>query len=284
MTVNRNRFYLGPLGAMSPLPPLPRNSNPDGTPMRVGGIHQSLSGRTTLDNYAYKRVYQFGWTFRTESELQVLISAYRKLYAASTRLVDLRWTNQLSAQVASGGSEKRLTLGFTPSAGTLVFGTAPSTLPSPLLGALDGCVTWTPTASTQTLLTSSTEIPVISGSYYWFSAYGYGSGNQKLRIQPYDASGAALTANDGSAIALATSWSQYTVGPYYPPSNAVSLAVGWVAQGSGTLNTTGWGVQVDQQVQPWAIGAGSPTVVIPSMTTVYPRPGYMNVSAVVQEV
>jgi len=249
------------------------------------GLH--LTGRElacTLDTFAFKRAYQLSWTSRQEAELRTLLTCYRKLSAASTRFLDLRWSNQLGAQIASGGSEKRLTTGFTQSAGTLVFGTAPGTLPAPLLGSLDGCQTWTPTASTQTLLTSSTEIPVVSGSYYWFSAYGYGSGNQKLRIQPYDASGAPLTANDGSAIALATSWSQYTLGPYYPPSNAVSLAVGWVAQGAGTLNTTGWGAYVDQVVQPWMLGVGCPTVVIPECKVVYPRPGYIDCAAMVQEV
>lgn len=290
MPLNIFRHYLGPIGNMQALPPLTKGSNPGSTAVLIGAQHVTLSGRTTIDIAGWKRQFPLSFSFRSEDELQSLQAAFRRISSGpfgSVRLILPRRRNCLSAQLSSGGSERQDTSGFTASAGALAFGIQ-SGLPGTVANLLGGQV-WTSTAAAQTLLSSPTTVPIVPGASYLFSAWAAGTGTYTPTIQPYDVTGAALSAVTGTNLVLAASpaWGRGVVGRYNPTPTAASFAVGWTATGAGTCNTTGWQVDTDPATPSptaFVLGVGAPAVYVASMSEIYPYRTFFNSDVLLQEV
>lgn len=292
MPVNKFRFYMGPLGNVQALPPLPKGSNPEASGPLIGAVHQALSGRTTYDLFAVRRNWTFGWKFLKESDLVMLVASYRRMnlpLGGSLRLMDMRKKNLLSPQISSGGSEHQSALGFTASNGTTVWAQA-SGLPPNLAPYLLGGQSWSGMSTGGTLTTSTTEMPAIPGSTYLFSAYGGGSGSYQPVVTPYDVTGTAGTPVTGTTVAMSAGWSTAPNGvlQYLVPSSGVaSLSVGWKCTATGTLNTTGWQAEIDSgsgMPAVWGVGAGCPRVYVSAMSEVYPYLGFYQSTVVLQEV
>jgi hypothetical protein len=291
MPLNVFRYYLGKLGNMQMLPPFVKGSNASATATLIGSSHVSINGRSTLDITGFKRNWQWSFSYRQESEYQALISAFRRLGVGPTerlRLFDPRRVNCLSGQVSTCGGEIRDATGFTASVGAPGVGTI-STLPTALQN-VETFVQLVAAGSGVTLLTSATAVPTISSAAWLFSSYGWGSGTWEPIIQPYDITGAALSVVPGTAIALPAtcpSSPNGVIGPYFPPNNVASFAVGWMSTTAGTLDSTGWQVEhdtVSATPAPFAIGVGTPTVYVQSMTEVYPYKTFFSSDVTLQEV
>lgn len=301
MPINRSRFYLGTIGAISALPPLVRGGSPDVTAIMIGATHQALSGRTTHDIFAYKRNWRLSCTFRSEAELSGLITAYRRTMSGpygSLYLLDGRRTNCLSMQISTGGSEKQSTAGFVAlgTGATLSWQIATGAAPG-WSGQVLGCQQMVASAAGQSLLSTAGTVPVIAGSSYLFSSWASGSGSWAVAIQPYDMSGVPLAAVVGPTLAVPASWQNapYASGLYTPGAGVGSFSVGWTCQAAGTLNTTGWQVETDPPgngVAPWQPGVGFPAVFVTALTQkyglyrprVYPSPTYIESQISLQEV
>lgn len=290
MTINRYRFYVGAVGAMQALPPLNKGATPSSTPVLYGGMHQSLSGRTTMDVYAFKRTYQIPWTYLSRTDRAFANAIYRGIAPGPYRLVDGRHYNMLGADASSGGSQSASNASFTASAGTLAFGAVTLAAMHPdLVGLVRGGQVWTPAASGNTLLANHLgaavgAVPTLTGSIYSFSAYASGSGNHSLLIQPYDIAGASLTPYVGPAVTLTAAMQRLFVDNWAPPLAAVSLSAGLQAASTTAVTTTGWQLEIDQVHSVWGVGAGCPTVVVPSLTESYPYVDRTTSALILQEV
>lgn len=291
MPINRYRFYVGPLGSVQALPPLPKGATPSSTPIMFGGLHQGLSGRVTLDVFAYRRTWNLPWKYLLRSDRIYLNALYRGIVPGPYRMVDPRHFNMCPADVSAGGSQTGGSAGFTASAGTLSF-LAPTivTMHPDIVSLIRGGQVWSPAAAGNTLLGNHQgspvgAIPVLSGSFYSYSAYvAATAGSHQLLIQPYDVTGAALTAVLGAATALTSTMVRLSIDNWVPPANAVSFAVGLKAGGANTITTTGWQVECDQPHSPWGVGVGCPQVLIPSLTESYPYLKYTTTTMIIQEV
>lgn len=290
MTINRYRFYVGAVGAMQALPPLPKDSNPSSSVVLYGGVHQSLSARTTLDVYGYKRTYTLPWTYLSRADRAYINALYRGIAPGPYRLIDGRHYNYLGADVASGGSQTGGMAGFNASAGTLVFAAVTlANMHADLMGMVRGAQVWTPAASGNSLLANHMNTPVgavptLIGSSYTFSLYAAGSGNHSLLIQPYDISGAPLTAYVGPAVTLTAAMQRLSVNNWVPPLTTVSLSAGIRSASTTAVTTTGWQLEMDQALTAWGMGAGCPTVIVPSSTESYPYVDRTSSTLVLQEV
>jgi len=436
MAVNRYRFYIGPLGNVLALPPLPKGANPDATPTRLGGVHSSLSGRTFQDNFGVKRNWNLSWSRLREDDFTRLVAYHRKNVLAPLRFVDLRHRNLLEHDISVCGNFQRDTSSFTASVGTLAlnvyslnlagnpsfetlttgwkgtnassisqvqggvdgqyslevkstttatatgfqsvsalpgvvgssnykftvsvnpqsaalsasgldvnwydaslafisstsvsaggatqgvwthltgthaapsnaryaqvtvnFGTqtvnnriradrvvfattAATAIPTELQGRLDGELVWSGATTSGTLFGVREAVPVITGSTYLLSAYVGGSGSVKLRVQPYDVTGAPMTSTLGSTVTLASGYVRSSLS-YTPAAGAVAFRFGLEAQGASTVNTMAWQAQIDETLKDWLPGIGAPEVLVTALTDSYPRYPYEAVSAIIQEV
>lgn len=290
MTINRFRFYVGAVGAMQALPPLPKGANPSSTPVTYGGIHQSLSARTTLDVFGYRRTYTLPWTYLSRADRAYINAIYRGIAPGPYRLIDGRHYNMIGADASSGGSQTAGSLNFKASAGALAFGAVTlANMHADLAGLVRGGQVWAPAASGNTLLANHmgspiSAVPTLIGSVYSFSLYASGSGNHSLLVQPYDITGAPLTAYVGPATTLTAVMQRLFVDNWTPPLGTVGLSAGIQAASTTTVTTTGWQLEIDQPHSAWGVGAGCPTVIPPSLTESYPYVDRTTSTLVLQEV
>lgn len=290
MTINRYRFYVGAVGAMQALPPLNKGANPSSTPVMYGGMHQSLSARTTLDVFGFKRTYTLPWTYLARTDRAYINAIYRGVAPGPYRLIDGRHYNMLGADASSGGSQTAGSASYSASAGALAFGAIVlASMHADLAGLVRGGQVWTPAASGNSLLANHlgspiSAVPTLPGSIYSFSLYASGSGNHNLLIQPYDIGGAPLTAYVGPAITLTAVVQRLFVDNWTPPPGTVGLSAGIRAASTTTVTTTGWQLEIDQAHSVWGVGAGCPTVIVPSMTEAYPYVDRTTSTLILQEV
>src|SRR5882724_381499 len=290
MTINRFRFYVGTVGAMQALPPLNKGSNPSSTVVMYGGMHQSLSARTTLDVFGFKRTYVLPWTYLARTDRAYINAIYRGIAPGPYRLIDGRHYNVIGADASSGGSQTAGVSSFTATAGALAFGAVTlANMHADLVGLVRGAQVWAPAASGNSLLANHlgspvSAIPALAGSIYSFSLYASGSGNHSLLIQPYDISGALLTAYVGPAVTLTAAMQRLFVDNWTPPLGTVGLSAGVRAASTTAITTTGWQLEIDQAHSVWGVGAGCPTVIPPSVTESYPYVDRTTSTLILQEI
>ena len=115
MAINRYRYYVGPLGALQALPAMVGGSNAPEAPIRIpGGLHTSLSGRTTLDRVGIpKRSWALSWENLRETDRLLIDAIIHRTVRSPLRLIDPRSSNRLSALASAGGSQLASTAAFT---------------------------------------------------------------------------------------------------------------------------------------------------------------------------
>jgi hypothetical protein len=269
MAINRFRFYLGPIGAMVPLPPHKREPSLDATRDIVGQLQESLSGRRTLDVRAFKKTWTLDWDWRLEDELLGLLRGYLGYANAPLRILDPRSRNLLPLNISTCGSELQAIDGFTKTGtGTLTY-QADATMPAELQGQLSGEIQLA-TATTGDVLMGTVEtVPLIPYSTYLFTGYVKGSGQWTPAYQPVNAAGVVITTVWQNTLTLTGNWQQFSVS-YTSDGTYPQMYFGQRCSASGTVQTTGWQLQIDEYARrPWLPGNGCPEVIVAKLQKKY---------------
>lgn len=284
MAVNRFRFYIGPLGALQAMPPIPQQNNPGGNLTIPGASHVSLSGMGTVSRSGrLRRTWNLTYEWLKEDQELVLQAALRRSANATMRLYDPRKRNSLPEDVSTGGSSSLSVAAFTDiGAATPVFLAAD--VPATFSGLLAGGVNWPTVTNTQQLWGTAEKHPVLSGSTYRFSAYVKGSTTFKLGARPFNTAGVEqANVLDGTTNTATGAWTRFSW-LYTPAAGIGSAYFGINANGSGNLQTTGWMVQTDEVLKNWTFGYGCPEVALQLVAPMaYWRTKYQALGLVVQE-
>jgi hypothetical protein len=287
MAINRFRFYIGPLGVLQPLPPLPQSYEPEVSNVFPGVEHVSLSGQSTLDTLGrVRRRWRFTWDrLLSEDEELFIQAAHRRTANAPLRLLDPRKRNLLPEDVSTGGSSTLTTAAFTDvGAATPAF--LPGDVPLEFLGVHAGSINWPTVTNAQQLWATFEKMPIMTGSTYRFSVYAKGSTTFKLGVRPFDYLGMEqATVLDGTTSTATGVWQRFSW-EYTPAVGVSSVYAGLNATGSGNITTTGWMVQIDEStLKNWTIGYGCPSVYVsPDLQGGYWRTRYHKAAISVVEV
>lgn len=287
MAINRYRFYLGPLGYLTPLPGIPIQNVPAVQQGVPGAIHTSLGGRTTVDRLGTKtrRSWNLAFEWLTEDQELWIQAALRRSAALPLRVIDPRKRNLAPEDVSTGGSTSSgVTSWIKTGAATLVW-TAGS-VPTALEAIVAGRLVWTAVTNTQTLYGNSELTPMLAGSTYRVSAYVKTTTTFRFSARPFNLAGVeqATVTDATNNASTAGVWTRLSW--LYTPAGGISSAYfGLTATGSGNIETTGWSYQVDESLKNWSFGYGCPEVV-PSLSVAgsYWRIKYTNVPLALVEV
>lgn len=111
-------FHLGPLGDLRELPPIERDQNVDAAADAPAVEHVSLTGARIVDRLGpHRRVWDLSWVYLAPDEVDVIDSLRRGLLGSPLWLIDPQRPNLAAPQVATAGTERRSTDGWTSSAG-----------------------------------------------------------------------------------------------------------------------------------------------------------------------
>lgn len=286
MAINRFRFYVGPLGLMRPLPPHPRDSPPSAPIRQSGALHESLSGRTTLDRMGrVRRSWPLTWDWITEDAETHLQALLRSSPNAPLRFIDPRKRNLLPEDVSTGGSASLSTAAFTDvGAATPVF--TSGGLPTDLTGLVSGRIVWNTVTNTQTLYGTSEQLPIIAGSTYRISAYVKTTTTFRFSARPFNAAlvEQAVVTDGTNNASTAGVWTRLSW-LYTPAVGIAAIYAGMTATGSGNIETCGWAAQIDEPLLAWTFGYGCPQVnAIPNVDAGYWKTKYQKLQMTFVEV
>lgn len=137
-----------------------------------------------------------------------------------------------------------------------------ASVPASLVGILAGGQSWSGFFLNNTLSVTTEKMPILAGSTYRFSVYALGAASVKLIARPFDVAGVEQTMAAGTTEVLTGSYVRYSW-LWTPSAGQVSAYFGLQAQGTGTVQTTGWHVGIDRaSLDPWSFGVGCPAVVL----------------------
>lgn len=286
MAINRYRYYLGPLGVMSPLPPFPARFEPEVTVRVPVADHVSLEGRSTQDRLGrVRRAWACRWEWLTEDEELRIQAALRGQAGGGLRLLDPRKRNIATEDISTTGAASLSLESFTfTGAGAAAF--APGGGPLDLLGITGGRIALTALTNGQTLYGTGEKTPVITGSSYRISAFVKSTTTFKFSARPFDLLGAegAVVLDPTNRASTAGVWSRFDWN-YTPAAGVSSFYFGITATGSGTIDTAGWMYQIDESLKNWTFGYGCPEVLVSAeVPTSYWRTKYHNLGLALREV
>ena len=269
MAINRYRFYLGPVGDLSPLPPHKRSPSLEATKEPIGQLQEALSGRRTLDIRAFKKTWSLDWDWRLEDELLDIFRAQLGYSNAPLRLLDPRSRNLLPLNVSTGGSELQATDGFVRTGAGVLTYKADATQPTELQGQLSGEVQLATGVTGDVLMGTQEAMPLIPFSQYRFTGFVKGSGQWSPAYQYVNLAGAVTSTVWVGTITLSGSWQQFSV-TYTADGTVPQMYWGLRCSANGTVQTTGWQVQIDEYMRrPWMPGDGCPEVIVSKVQKKY---------------
>lgn len=286
MAINRYRYYLGPLGLLQPLPGHPMGGEVSAPSRFSAAEHVSLSGRTTQDRLGrVRRAWSLSWAWLDEDQELYIQAAARMQHTDQLRLMDPRKRNLAPEDISVGGSATKSVKAFTET-GTGAIAWGSGGVPVELLGVTGGRVVWTGAANTSVLTGVTEKTPMIAGSTYRVSAFVKTTTTFKFIARPFDLLGAEqTTVQDGTnnastaGVWLRKSWL------YTPAAGICSAYFGFLATGSGNIETSGWSYQIDDTLKNWTFGYGCPTVTVANeVPNTYFRTKYANTGLALQEV
>lgn len=264
-------WYLGSVGNMVAIP------DPDG-PADIGmelrgGVHQSLTGATTVDRVAVPRSWPLQWTRLDEDTVTYLELIGHGLVKGPLRLIDPMRRNRLPRRIATGGSLRRSVADFTQTGGSAPTWAAvtgpPATVP------VRGAISWQRTTTAAASLTTAAagdRVPVIVGELIRVSCWVRNATTQAaVALDAWDSAGAAARTTGTATTLSVSTWTQLTVN-YTVASGRVSLSPALVVasgQAASTLHATGWQISMQSDPLTWTLGGGTPVVVASELSQGY---------------
>lgn len=296
--------YVGPLGALLPLPDV---ASAIDTPLSViGGTHISLTGYVTRDRFGFKRSWTWTYPMLGVHQAQFVEALQTNLVPGPLYLIDPRRINRLPQQIASGGSLLTSPDGFIPSNTAvcywrpLTYVTAAPTSTLPASRLLSGCLEFATLTSDPAGLELAgyapdgrLNVPVLPNEPMTVSAWATGQNGVQVTstVTVYDATGAVLNTVTSvpTSLALAT-WAPVSVDVFTDPTAAyVRLSFAFSADVPGSTFLTA--LQVANADAPetvarltencdfgdltggWRLGGGAPQVITDVGSSSYVLPG-----------
>jgi hypothetical protein len=273
-------FWLGPVGALRPLPSPSLGAGPEASSTRFGTVHRSLSGRPTVDRLGIKRTWTLTWPYLDPDTHAYLDALHLGLITGPVWLVDPQRVNQLGVQAASAGSANHSTDGFTTTAGNLAWSPAIRT------GApVDGGISWSVPAEGGRLEATG-HVPVPDLLPVVFSVFLAGTRPVRLTVTTENPSGIPVSVLDSPPI-LPGSTGTRTSLVVTPAPGVAACRVAITAPpdtATTTIGTAAWQVQPGTLPSPWRPGGGAAVVIVESLRVAYPVPGSYATTATLLEV
>lgn len=255
-------FYLGPVGAMVGLP-VPQ-ANVARPLNRVGGVHTSLDGTTTIDTVGFKRRWSLAYEWRFPGELEAIELMRLGAVKGPLRLLDPMSTNRLSAPVSTTGAI--LQNGVLPFSGDGTM-TAVDDWPAGVGRIPLNAIEWSPPDTGGDLLGGdfASGIPLVEGEPVTFGPYARSLAGRGVRadLHIYDATGARTSVVTGS-FTTADSWERISVTHTASAGEIVAVPVVQTPSftGGGDVRTAAWQLEAGTTPTKWLLGEGCPEVLI----------------------
>lgn len=267
-----NQWYFGPVGDLLELPePSP---GVQVEPRRYGGVHQSLSGASTVDILGSRMAYGFELKFCEDADYERLFLAYSGDLPGPFRLLSPMRMNRLSPQSSVCRITESLGLGLRKPDNTTW--SWDDTYPDPPYRARK--VQWT-------------GVPTL-----WFD-YRVGVPvfpSEDITVSLDVLAGTSLTASikiewldrdhdtvstDSESVSVTTSWARVSE-DFTAPAGAAVARVGLeLPTGSGTYLALNRAMVCETgSASSWALGGGAPEVVIETLTSTSPIFPYHDVN------
>lgn len=273
------RFYLGPVGFLRMLPPLP----PGGvvsTPNLIAGEQENMAGGLFTHILGAKRTWVLSWEYLNQGDFEFLRAAQHELQVKPNRLVDQRQRNKLSEEVASGGTLLRRTNQFVVSSGSLIWRSLAVTGLESVLG---GGLEWVAPLNGTLSLPLSERAPLHADwASYTLSCYVAGTGTARIQAIQQDGAGANPSTTNGAAVALTPAFQRLSVTAAYVAGKAL-MDFSLQATVAGTMQITGLQLQTTS-LSAWVPGGGCPEVKVKDVKEAYIRPGQFGTAATIREV
>ena len=259
-------MYLGPLGGLREINPLhdfPMSSQ------RFGGVHESITGRRTVDVLGHRATVQLRWVKRNQEDMEFLEAIHHRLVPGPLRLVfptEFR-KNRLSRSAASAGYGSRDVSGVDATGGEL---DGPGDW-QPDGGIAGQGLTWTGFAAGNGVRFDRNEmVPVVPGESLSASVWVKSSAADGLQlvVDHYDSAGAYVTGTAGTATTLvAGTWTrlQVTATPGAGIAGLVPGVYSPTLAAQGTVTIGGAQVELGTAVTAWTRGGGALVVAADQM-------------------
>jgi len=285
-------FYLGRAGALQILvPPLP---GWEATDLLRGGTHELAAGGNVRDRVGIRRRWVLNWKALTDAEWSTLRTLFYT--PGPYRLLNPEELNRLTVNQATGTDELRDATGMR----AVIQGTVASDTAFAHAGLRS--LKWD-TATALTVASGrgvaySTSLTTIDATWaavrpsvaHTFSVWAHASVavSMAARIDWYTAAGALISSDAGTGTAVSTSgWTQLVCANKTSPATA-AYGLG------GAQNTTTTGAALllyldDAQLEEgatvttWRLGAGTPLVVMESLSPSVPLVGFHDAELVLLE-
>lgn len=275
------QFYLGPAGALQPLPVIEASEQVEATRDPVAAITTSLAGGRTRDVLGRSRGrWVLPWVQLTPGQLAVLSALRAGRLGTPLRLVDPERPNLIHPNLATGGSEEQSSAGWPVTAPGYTTWAAITDPPAGVTAL--GALSWSrPTTAAGDLtpgrLGHPYRVPALLGQSVRLSLWVRATSGvltAALGADDFDSAG-AVTTTVPAAATVPSSWTELTY-TWTPTAGRVSVApVLRIPSGqpTSTVQLTGSQAVYGTAAQPWSEGGGAPVVLVDSLTEQRPWAG-----------
>jgi hypothetical protein len=266
-------WYLGPAGDLRALVCPERDI--DITPVRFGGVHQSLGGARTMDVTGIKNQYTFNWVYLDQSDYEWLLALHSRLIAGPHRLINPLRKNRLSLGTSNGDLAPHKYTFYTNSAGLL---TNQLDYPTGVLG--QRCVRWSDRTASSTLsldLDKGTDVLPLETVNHSVYLKGDSSVTVSAFIAWYDKDFAFLSNSSATSHSVTTSWARYDASKTAPVNAAIGVFT-LQATATTTISVAAPQLESGATATAWEQGGANPLVLIDQLPTLTPRYPVSNVT------
>jgi hypothetical protein len=124
--------YVGPLGALEPLPDVASSQGATVSLSRIGGAHRALAGGLTVDTFSRKRTWTWTYDMLMDKQLPYVEALQWGHLQGPLRLIDPRRYNRLPEDIASGGTTTGGATNFITDNNTAAYWTPTRDMPGDL--------------------------------------------------------------------------------------------------------------------------------------------------------
>lgn len=295
-------YWLGPLGNL--LPMACPDTGVSSSIELIGGKHQALTGRRTLDVMGYRRVWSFSEAYLDPADVSVLETFFLDAHSLPLRLIDplivnrarlsLSQTSNFAGYTGAHAGVWAATLGsvtfptgdypsisFTSPGDARVMTYAPNRT---ALWTVNGAGILSPNGSIAASPIPAHQVDAARvGEQLTFSAYIKVTGTSTVALRLYGVTTALATGTSASSSASSsTSWTRIFV-TYTVPAGSVGVVPAFISTGNGTIRIAGGMINEGATALPWVRGGGSALVTLDEISGVSPRHPLVSVNLALSE-
>ena len=261
-------WLIGPAGYMQPFP-CPETDVEIST-IRYGGIHQGLSGATSLDVTGHRQQFTFDFKYLEQTEYSWLEMLHLRHLRGPFRLISPLKVNRLSPEASSGKVAPGTAYGAYISAGAT---NRVYDWPVAAGVGLESTV-WTnrPVGTSVLRFDDKKKSTVQVGEVIVGSLYAKASSSMaaSLVIDWFDRSGTQVGGLTPVAMSMTTSWQRFQVTGTVPAGAYSCRLAAYTATNAPDITFAAAQLELGSTPTAWSLGGGAPVVVIDQLSTTSP--------------